>query len=80
MIVLAKSLAGQEFLYSAKSAHAVPKTSARKIMDALNKARYDLAEGQVWHLHEVGEYDDAEWYGERQRFSIRKGVIYETNL
>ena len=78
MIVLAKSCAGQEYLYSAKSAHAVPKSSARKIMDALNKARFDLREGEVWHLHETGTYDDATYYAETQKFSIRKGAIYET--
>ena len=78
MIVLAKSCAGQEYLYSAKSAHAVPKSSARKIMDALNKARFDLAEGQVWHIHETGYYDDATFYAEHQKFNIRCGKIYET--
>lgn len=77
MIVLAKSAEGAEYLYSAKSAHAVPKSSARKIMDALNDARYDLRDGQVWHIHEVGGLDDASFYAERQSFGIRKGSIYE---
>lgn len=77
MIVLAKSIQGAEYLYSPKSAHAVPKSSARKIMDALNNAKYDLRDGQVWHLHEVGGLDDASFYAERQSFGIRKGSIYE---
>lgn len=78
MIILAKSCVGQEYLYLTKSAHAVPKSSARKIMDALNKSRYDLRDGQVWHLHEICGLDDASFYAERQKFSIRKGNIYET--
>ena len=77
MIVLAKSCAGAEYLYSAKSAHAVPKSSARKIMDALNAEKWDLKPGQVWHLHEVCGLDDASFYAERQAFGIRKGSIYE---
>lgn len=78
MIVLAKSCQGAEYLYSPKSAHAVPKPSAQKIMDALNESRYDLRDGQVWHLHEVCGLDDASFYAERQKFSIRKGAICET--
>jgi len=77
MIVLAKSAEGMEYLYSAKSAHAVPKSSARKIMDALNNAKYDLRDGQVWHMYEVCGLDDASFYAERQAFGIRKGSIYE---
>lgn len=78
MIVLAKSIKGHEFIYSPKSAHGVPKSSARKIMDALNRAGYDLKDDQVWHIHEVGSYDDASFYAGHQKFSIRKGNIYET--
>ena len=77
MIVLAKSAEGAEYMYSAKSAHAVPKSSARKIMDALNAEKWGLKDGQVWHLHEVCGLDDASFYAERQAFGIRKGRIYK---
>jgi hypothetical protein len=79
MLVLAKSIEGQEFLYSARSARRVSARSAEKIRDAINAARWNLNEGEVWHLHEVDEYDNAFFYAERQSFTIRKGVISARN-
>ena len=61
MLVVAKSAVGHEFMYSARSAHRVPKASAN----------------QIWFVHEVGPYDDAYVYGETQSFSKRNGSVYE---
>lgn len=78
MLVLARSPEGKEFLYSSSSAHSVPKASANKIRDTLNRIRYKLKDGEVWHLHEVGQYDLAYEYGQCQSFRIRTGHIYES--
>lgn len=77
MIVVAKSKKDHEFLYVPKTAHSVPKSSAKKICDALNKCGYKLTHDEVWYIHEVGPYDDAYYYADMQSFSIRKNSIYE---
>lgn len=79
MLVLAKSIEGQEFLYNARSARRVSARSADKIRDAVNEVRWNLKEGEIWHLHEVDEYDNAFYYAERQSFTIRNGIISARN-
>ena len=75
MKIVAKSTKGQEFLYSVRSAHEVPKTSAEIICNALNDAHYDLAENEVWHIHDVDRFDRAYEYAVTQRFERRNGKI-----
>ena len=77
MLVVAKSAVGHEFMYSARSAHRVPKASANQICKALNDAKFQLTDHEVWFVHEVGPYDDAYVYGETQSFSKRNGSVYE---
>ncbi len=78
MVVLAKSIAGQEFMYSARSAHKVPAKRAAAIRDALNGIRYDLKDGQIWHLHEIDEFDAAYDFAEMQKFYVNKsGALKE---
>jgi hypothetical protein len=80
MIVIARAKKGAEFLYSYGSAHKVPKASARKICDALNRLQYGITEEQVWHVFEVDEYDRAFFYGERQSFRIYRNKIIERSI
>lgn len=68
MLVLAKSVKGQEFLYSAPSAHAVAKKSAEQICSTLNEIRYGLKDNEVWYIHDVSEYDTAFDYAQFQKF------------
>ena len=75
MKILAISQKGHEFLYNPKTAHRVPERSATTIRDICNEHGYQLKEGQVWHIHEIDQYDTAYDYAQRQRFSIRKGVV-----
>ena len=78
MVVLAKSIAGQEFMYRARSAHKVPANRAAAIRDALNGIRYDLKDGETWHLHEIDNYDAAFDFAEMQKFYINKsGALVE---
>ncbi len=78
MMIVAKSIKGQEFMYNPKSAHQVPKSSAQKICDALNEERWKLKNEEVWHVHEVDQYDTAFQYAEWQSFSCRSGAIRRT--
>jgi len=68
MLVVAKSVKGQEFLYSPKSAHQVKGLSAQKMAEFLNKQNHDLKENEVWYVHDVGMYDRAYAYAETQIF------------
>lgn len=75
MLVIAKSIAGREFIYNAASARKVSKSSAETILKVLNDMRWRLKDGEIWHIHEVDEYDNAFYYAQRQAFTIRKGVV-----
>ena len=75
MLVIAKSVKGKEFLYKAETARKVSARSANTILSVLNEMRWRLKDNEVWHIHEVDEYDNAYWYAQRQAFTIRKGVV-----
>lgn len=77
MKILAISIKGREFVYNPSTAHKVSERSGKAIMDALNKARYNLKENEVWHMHEVGPYDNAYAYATYQEFTIYKGSVRE---
>ena len=72
MKVVARSVKGREFLYSAASAHKVAPKKAQMIADALNHAGCGITPEQVWFVHDVGMYDNAYAYGEVQEFQMRK--------
>lgn len=75
MLVIAKSVKGREFLYNASSARAVSARSANKILSVLNEMKWRLSDDEVWHIHEVDQYDDAYYYAQRQAFKIRNGIV-----
>ena len=77
MLVVAMSCKDHEFLYKPSTAHKVSKASAQKICDILNQYKYRLVGNSVWHIHEVGMYEDAYDYAQYQRFTIRKGIVKE---
>lgn len=72
MTVVARSVKGKEFLYSASSAHRVAPKKAQIIADALNRAEYGITPDQTWFVHDVGPYDNAYGYGSLQGFQMRK--------
>lgn len=80
MRILAIASKGTEYMYRTNTAHKVPTASAEKIRSALNNSRYHLRENETWHLYDVGPYSDGHFYGERQRFFIRSGRLFETSL
>lgn len=78
MVVLAKAVLGQEFFYSASSCHEVSRSSADFICNALNKARYNLKEGEVWHrFNDFNQYSNGWTFALGQKFTRFKGRIRE---
>lgn len=76
MIVVAKSIKGQEYMYLPRTAHQVKGMTPEKMAEFLNKQKHDLREHEVWHVHDVGPYDNAYAYGEMQTFERkRNGTI-----
>lgn len=53
---IAKAVKGQEFLFSRSSMIGVPASSALKIATALNNSKYELKEGQIWHVYDNDFY------------------------
>lgn len=68
MIVVAKSIKGQEYMYLPRTAHQVKGMTPEKMAEFLNAEKHDLRNGEVWHVHEVGPYDNAYGYGAIQMF------------
>lgn len=77
MLILAKSIKGQEFIYNPKTAHKVPKKSAEYIRDILNAYNHGLQKGETWYLHNVYSCDNAYYYAETQEFRQYQGRIRE---
>lgn len=72
MKIVAQAVKGHEYFYKATTAHKVPEKNAQKVADALNEIKYKLSDGCVWHVFDVGMYDNAYYYAEGQRFTYGK--------
>lgn len=70
-----KAIAGKEYIYSPSSAHGVSKTSGAAIVAALNKARWDLKDNEVWRIIELDKYDSAYNIARCYQFKIYRGSI-----
>lgn len=81
MKIIAKTIIGNEFLYSAKSARKVSAKSAEKILSVVNehKSLLGLKENEIFHIYDVNEYDDAFYYAQKQSFIIRNGIVSAKN-
>ena len=77
MKVLAKTIQGREFMYSARSARKVSARSAQYILDIVNQHGFllDKEKGEIWHIYDVDQYDAAYDYAQYQAFTVRKGVV-----
>jgi len=62
---------GTEFLFRRSSAIAIPTASAEKIAKALNNAKYQIKQGETWHIYDNDAYMDE--YIERQIKSYKAG-------
>lgn len=77
MKMLAKAIKGKEFCYDRWSAHKVSTAGAEKICTALNKIRYQLKSGEVWHVYDCDGYSLEYTGAGYQSFTMRKGSIYD---
>ena len=76
MTILAQAILGQEYMYNPRTAHEVPKSSADKIAHFLNKHKFELADGRVWHVFNIDQYDLVAYdQASTQRFKIGRGRI-----
>ena len=50
--LIAKSIIGKEYMHSRSQAYFADKEDADKICAALNKAKYELKEGECWHVYD----------------------------
>ena len=78
--MIAKAIKGKEFLYSRNSAHSVSAAGAKAICDALNSARYQLKENEIWHVFDCGWYEKEYTAAGYQKFARRQGRIYEGRI
>lgn len=49
---------GQEYFYRRSSMIAVPESSAFEIAQALTRERYQIKDGEVWHVYENDNYSN----------------------
>ena len=77
MLVIAKSVKGKEFLYDPRTARKVSKASANYILEVVNKYKFllDSSDSEIWHIHEIDEYDAAFVYAQYQAFTVRNGIV-----
>ena len=76
MLIVAKAIKGKEFLYDASTAYQVPKSRANEIVERLNRVTFQLRPGEVWHVYDVCELDNAYHYAIGRNFYFRRGMLY----
>lgn len=73
--IIAKTRERQEFIYSKRNSYSVPKSSANKIVTIMNNVRWNIQQGEKWHVYEIGEWEKDYCAAGHQRLSIRKGIV-----
>ena len=56
--IIAKSIKGQEYLYSRKYSFSVSPKKAKIICDTLNRIKLNINDSEIWFIHEI---DDIEY-------------------
>ena len=75
--LIAKTQIGVEFFHSKTSAFFVS-ANAEKIIKALNDAKYNLKEGECWHLY---DYDfSQDYYVEKRIYMTKSGSVKTISL
>lgn len=73
MKLIAKAPKGAEFFHSRKEAYFAPESSANKICEIMNNAKFRLAsENEVWHVY---DYDFTQEYYASGKLRIYKGNV-----
>lgn len=76
--IVAITTDGREYMYTRRSAHAVPAPHADLICSALNRSGYKLQTGEKWKVYSVDLYAFQSCSAPFQRFSIRNNRLMET--
>lgn len=75
MKMIAKTLKGKEFIYSKTHCYRVSEKGAVDICNALNEIRYNLKEGEIWHIYNCGSYELDFTNAGVQKLTRYKGTI-----
>ena len=65
---------GKEFMYKTSSMIAVPSSSAQDIADALTREKYQIKDGQKWHVYNNDWYSDSLIARQIKRYGRRMPV------
>lgn len=69
MLVVAKTIKGKEYYHSIHEMYEVSKRSADKICEIMNNVKWNLKDGEAWHVYEESMYEP------NGKLSIRNGVV-----
>lgn len=70
--LIAKTVEGKEFMHSKNPAYFATKTSAQKIVDILNKNKYQLKDNEKWHVY---DFDYMQTFYTFHKIYLYKGVV-----
>ena len=81
MKIIAKTIKGQEFMYSASSAGKVSNASADKICAIVNEHKTMLGakENEYFKVYEIDRYSKAWDFAQFRAYTIRNGVVTVRN-
>ena len=77
MKMIAKAIEGKEFMYNRNTAHKVSDRGAAAICAALNERRYQLKDGEIWHIYDCGAYETEYTSAGYLSFTRHNGYLYE---
>lgn len=77
MKIIAKTVKGKEFIYSKNTAHAVSDAAADYVLKVLNDNKYQLKNGEIWHVYNAGWYELEYTAAAYQKFTRRSGIVKE---
>lgn len=73
--MIAKTIDGKEFVYSQEDAYEVSDAGAKEICAALNRMKWDLKDGQKWHIYDLGWYEREYTNAGYQKLTRYRGTI-----
>ena len=75
---VAIAVKGKEFFYKRSSMIAVPNGRANDVVDILNKRKYLIKDGEIWHAYENDGYTDMQ-IGKEIKQVRKNGFTIHTN-
>lgn len=72
MLLVAKSVKGQEFFYKWDDSILASKKHAQRLSEVLNEQGFKKEEGLTWFVHEISK---DEYYRASYKMVIKKGLV-----